>query len=150
MTKIRFLAVTTLLSLPLAALLAMCVPAVAAEPIVVLHDNHRGRVIDADKSNRFLADPDFTTTHRVKKNETLFIILNRYYGRQGFDRSVLGLAVVKKNPHAFARGNGNFLFAGKVLRLPSVNEMRDMVFVGQKSSAPTTGGRSKEIYFHGF
>ena len=43
MTKIRFLAVTTLLSLPLAALLAMCVPAVAAEPIVVLNDNHRGR-----------------------------------------------------------------------------------------------------------
>ena len=60
------------------------------------------------------------------------------------------MAIVKVNKHAFVRGNANYLYADKVLHLPSVNEIRDLVLgkaAGKSSSSG--GGRSDQIYFIG-
>ena len=53
-------------------------------------------------------------------------IITDYYGDSGLDLSVVKMAIVKVNKHAFVRGNANFLFADKVLHLPSLNEIRDL------------------------
>ena len=59
-------------------------------------------------------------------------------------------AILQFNRKAFVRGNPNFLYAGKTLHLPSVNQMRALV-TGEKSAIqnlPSTGNQN-EIFFFG-
>ena len=61
------------------------------------------------------------------------------------------MAIVQMNHRAFVRGNPNFLYANKILHLPSVNEMQALV-IGEKYSAGTAAQgdqRRDEIYFFG-
>ncbi|MEK9936470.1 MAG: hypothetical protein VW619_08560, partial [Rhodobiaceae bacterium] len=74
-----------------------------------------------------------------------------HYAGSGLDLSVVQMAIVKKNRAAFVRGNPNFLYADKVLRLPSLNEMKDLV-LGDKTQDGTSGagGSSRDqIFFIG-
>ena len=47
-----------------------------------------------------------------------------YYGSSSFNNKILSLAIVTFNKKAFVRNNPNYLYSGKKLYLPSVNEIK--------------------------
>ena len=121
-----------------------------AEPIVVLTYGARdnGGVENAASSHPFRVDPDYSETHEVAPNETLGYIMNDYYGGSGMNMKFVELAIVQVNRHAFVRGNPNFLYAKKTIRLPSLNHIKALVTGGKPENSPSQrgSGRTKEIY----
>ena len=121
-------------------------------PIVVLeYPTFTGKNVDGVNSDHpFIENANHSIKHKVSEAETLSHIITNYYGDSGLDLSVVKMAIVKVNKHAFVRGNANFLYADRVLHLPSLNEIRDLVLgksAGKSSSSG--GGRSDQIYFIG-
>ena len=89
--------------------------------------------------------------HEVAQDETLGHIMNDYYGGSGMNMKFVEMAIVQMNRHAFVRGNPNFLYAKKTIRLPSLNQIKALV-TGTKlenSSSEGSSGRTNEIYFFG-
>ena len=134
-------------------LFSIAMNAAIAEPIVVLtyaaRDN--GAVEDAASSHPFRMDPDYSEMHEVVQDETLGHIMNAYYGGSGMNMKFVEMAIVQMNRHAFVRGNPNFLYAKKTIRLPSLNQIKALV-TGTKlenSSSDGSSGRTNEIYFFG-
>ncbi len=123
------------------------------QPIVVLEypgyaQSGGGSGLNAD--NPFIHDPNHTASHRVQPDETLSHIITAYYAGSGLDLSVVQMAIVKKNRSAFVRGNPNFLYADKMLHLPSLNEMKDLVLGSKRHEEPQHGsGLQNEIFFIG-
>ena len=76
--------------------------------------------------NLFLQDLNYSTKHLVLKNETLSDIMLNYYGSSSFNNKILSLAIVTFNKKAFVRNNPNYLYSGKKLYLPSVNEIKNL------------------------
>ena len=104
-------------------------PALAGPfPLVVL-ENDQLQTNEKSKSSasKFAENADHSERHKVKKGDSLFKIINKYYADAGLDRNFLELAIVKANRGAFVRNNPNFLYAGRVLHLPSVNQIKSMV-----------------------
>ena len=125
---------------------------VMSEPFVVLQYRGDIKTTNQQTNNIFLQDNDHKVQHTVLKNETLSDIMLKYYGSTSFNKSVLSLAIVHFNKHAFVRSNPNFLFSGKKLYLPSVNEIKNLIIkkqnkdIGNELSQPRT---SSQIYFFG-
>ena len=105
-------------------------------PLVVLENDQR-QTGKKSKSlaSKFAENPDHSERHKVKKGDSLFKIINKYYADAGLDRNFLELAIVKANRGAFVRNNPNFLYAGRVLHLPSVNQIKSMVINPYASGA---------------
>ena len=124
-----------------------------AEPIVVLTYGARnnGGFEDAASSHPFRMDPDYSETHEVAPNETLGHIMNDYYGGSGMNMKFVEMAIVQVNRHAFVRGNPNFLYAKKTIRLPSLNQIKASITDGTPKNSPSksVNGRTNEIYFFG-
>ena len=125
-----------------------------SQPIVVLeYPTYGGTSAGAglNTDNPFVGDANHSVSHRVQPDETLSHIITEYYAGSGLDLSVVQMAIVKKNRTAFVRGNPNFLYADKVLHLPSLNEMKDLVLGGKnRNDAPASGGNSRDqIFFIG-
>ena len=134
------------------AFLVMPQSAAAQGPIVVLE--YPGYASDSapglNKDNPFVYDPNHTASHRVQPDETLSHIITAYYAGSGLDLSIVQMAIVKKNKSAFVRGNPNFLYADKLLHLPSLNEMKNLVLGSQLQDEPDDrGGMQNEIFFIG-
>ena len=64
---------------------------------------------------------------------------------------IVQLALVEINKHAFVRNNANFMFANKKLYLPSVNEIKDMIYknVNKKRNVSNEFSREHDIYYFG-
>ena len=126
----------------------------AAEPIVVLNYSQRGASseLTAEANNHpFRMDSNYHQSHKVMPDETLGHIMQSYYGGSGLNMTFVELAIVQFNRHAFVRGNPNFLYADKILHLPSVNQIQALA-LGKKEksrSSETYGGRQNEIFFFG-
>ena len=124
-----------------------------AEPIVVLTYGARdnGGVENAASSHPFRVDPDYSETHEVAPNETLGHIMNDYYGGSGMNMKFVEMAIVQVNRHAFVRGNPNFLYAKKTIRLPSLNQIKALVTGEKPENSPSQSGsgQTNEIYFFG-
>ena len=121
-------------------------------PIVVLeYPTFSGETVGGVNSDHpFIENAEHSAKHKVAEAETLSHIITDYYGDSGLDLSVVKMAIVKVNKHAFVRGNANFLFADKVLHLPSLNEIRDLVLGKSAGKGSSSGsGRSDQIYFIG-
>ena len=121
-------------------------------PIVVLeYPNFTSEMVDGvNIDHPFVENSNHSAKHKVAEAETLSHIITNYYGESGLDLSVVKMAIVKLNKHAFVRGNANFLFADKVLHLPSLNEIRDLVLGKSAGKGTSSGGdRSDQIYFIG-
>jgi len=134
-------------------LFSIAMNAAIAEPIVVLTYGARdnGTVEDATSSHPFRMDPDYSEMHEVAQDETLGHIMNDYYGGICMNMKFVEMAIVQMNRHAFVRGNPNFLYAKKTIRLPSLNQIKALV-TGTKlenSSSEGSSGRTNEIYFFG-
>ena len=103
-----------------------------------------------NQDNPFVHDPDHTVTHRVQPDETLSHIITAHYAGSGLDLSVVQMAIVKKNKSAFVKGNPNFLYADKLLHLPSLNEMKNLVLGStQHDASDDRVGMQNEIFFIG-
>ena len=109
-----------LINLLLAFLLVSAAPAIAQEPFVVL-EYRSGNSTTGGAS-----------THRVRRGETLAMIVTKYYGRSAVGRQIFE-QIVQSNPRAFVGANPNRLLSGVILRLPG----RDT----------GSGGRGDDIYF---
>ena len=123
-----------------------------AEPIVILEYRGAEMVIDGDGAmHPFRLDPDYSTHHKVMQNETLSHIIANYYGGSGMDKAFVQMAIVKRNRTAFVRANPNYLYAGKSLHLPSLNEIKAMLVRETKSTKnlETKRDNREEIFFFG-
>ena len=78
-------------------------------------------------------------------------ILDKFYGSKNLNLNVIKSAVVLKNKHAFVRNNANFMFANKKLYLPSVNEIKDMIYknMNKKGNVSNEFSREQDIYYFG-
>ena len=136
----------------LASMLHICVVH-AGEPIVVLtygDSRETGSTLDEYGTHPMRTDPNAHQMHQVAEAETLSHIMAEYYGGSGLNMKFVELAILQFNREAFVRGNPNFLFAGKLLHLPSVNQIKALV-TGQKSKpqrSPSNRNQN-EIFFFG-
>ena len=123
-----------------------------SEPFVVLEYRGNSDRGNLSSDNLFLKDLNYNTNHVVLKNETLSDIMLNYYGSSAFNNRILSLAIVHFNKKAFVRNNPNFLYSGKKLYLPSVNEIKDLIIKKDKNSENKDKNNSSitsQIYFFG-
>ena len=102
--------------------------------------------------NSFLKDLNYSVKHVVLKNETLSDIMLNYYGSKSFNNNILSLAIVHFNKKAFVRNNPNYLYSGKRLYLPSINEIKDLIIKKNNNKENTEKSNSSitsQIYFFG-
>ena len=136
----------------LASMLHICAVR-AGEPIVVLtygDSRETGSTPDEYGTHPMRTDPNAHQMHQVTEAETLSHIMAEYYGGSGLNMKFVELAILQFNREAFVRGNPNFLFAGKLLHLPSVNQIKALV-TGQKSKSQRlpSNRNQNEIFFFG-
>ena len=123
-----------------------------SEPFVVLEYRGNSDRGNFSSDNLFLKDLNYNANHVVLKNETLSDIMLNYYGSNAFNNRILSLAIVHFNKKAFVRNNPNFLFSGKKLYLPSVNEIKNLIIKKDKNSENKDNNNSSitsQIYFFG-
>jgi len=123
-----------------------------SEPFVVLE--YRGHSVkeQIETNNVFLNDLNHSSKHIVLKNETLSDIMLNYYGTKSFNNNILSLAIVHFNKNAFVRNNPNYLYSGKKLYLPSINEIKNLIIKKNKkidSKKQYNSPSSSQIYFFG-
>ena len=136
----------------LASMFHICVVR-AGEPIVVLtygDSRETGSTPDEYATHPMRTDPNAHQMHQVAEAETLSHIMAEYYGGSGLNMKFVELAILQFNREAFVRGNPNFLFAGKRLHLPSMNQIKALV-TGQKSESQRSPSNrnQNEIFFFG-
>ena len=125
-----------------------------SEPIVVLEYSQRNvsnEYADDTNNHPFRVDPNYHESHKVVPDETLGHIMQDYYGGSGLNMTFVEMAIVQFNKHAFVRGNPNFLYADKILHLPSVNQIQALA-LGKKEKVQqgeNYGEQQNEIYFFG-
>ena len=123
-----------------------------SEPFVVLEYRGNSDRGNFSYDNLFLKDLNYNSNHVVLKNETLSDIMLNYYGSNAFKNRILSLAIVHFNKKAFVRNNPNFLYSGKKLYLPSVNEIKNLIIKKDKNSENKDNNNSSitsQIYFFG-
>ena len=123
-----------------------------SEPFVVLEYRGNSDRGNFSSDNLFLKDLNYNANHVVLKNETLSDIMLNYYGSEAFNNRILSLAIVHFNKKAFVRNNPNFLYSGKKLYLPSVNEIKNLIIKKDKNSENKDNNNSSitsQIYFFG-
>ena len=120
-----------------------------AEPFVVYEYSEKSS--NNSNSQNFDQNEDYSTYYRIKKNDSLSGILDKFYGSKNLNLNVIKSAVVLKNKHAFVRNNANFMFANKKLYLPSVNEIKDMIYknINKKGNVSNEFSREQDIYYFG-
>ena len=120
-----------------------------SEPFVVYKYSETSS--NNSKSQNSYENEDYSTYYRIKKNDSLSGILDKFYGSKNLNLNVIKSAVVLKNKHAFVRNNANFMFADKKLYLPSVNEIKDMIYknVNKKRDVSNEFSREQDIYYFG-
>ena len=122
-----------------------------SEPFVVLE--YRGNMERGNltSDNSFLKDLNYSVKHVVLKNETLSDIMLNYYGSKSFNNNILSLAIVHFNKKAFVRNNPNYLYSGKRLYLPSINEIKDLIIKknNKENTEKSNSSITSQIYFFG-
>ena len=121
---------------------------VSSEPFVVLEYRNDNNISSKISNNPFLNDENFSKKYKVKKNETLSDIILKNYGIKHFNADVLSLSIIHFNKHAFVRKNPNFLFADKILHLPSLLEIKNLI-IKTKPNHKEHPKDEKHIYFFG-
>jgi Tfp pilus assembly protein FimV len=68
------------------------------------------------------------TTYRVKRGETLDQVIRKLAPESNLQKNLLRQAFVKANPHAFRRNNPNWMYAGVLLKVPEIDDLRRLMF----------------------
>ena len=95
------------------------------QPLVVLEYSNNNNIEIENSHN----DENYSTYHKIKKNETLSKIIQKYYGNKGLNFTFVQAAIFHKNKNVFVRSNPNFMYAAKRLYLPSINEIKELVYI---------------------
>ena len=123
------------------------------EPFVVLE--YKGNFFDQsdskkiNKNNKFIKDQNYSASHTVKDGESLSEIINKFYGNTGLNMRIIQLSLTEINKHAFVRNNPNYLFAGKKLKIPSINEIMNLVKNKPNQRKTSSNRGNNHIYFYG-
>ena len=117
------------------------------EPFVVL-DYNQGNGSDGklNKENIFVKNQGYSVRHKIKNGESLSDILKKYYGNSGLNMRIIEVSLIEINKHAFVRKNPNYMFAGKTLTIPSINQIMNLV-KNKKNYSSTQNSRREHIYF---
>ncbi len=116
-----------------------------SQPLVILEHSNTN---DAEEQNS--NNEDYSTYYKVKKNDTLSKIIEKHYGNKGLNFTFVQAAILFKNKSAFVRSNPNYMYAKKNLYLPSINEIKDLVYRNKKKVSSTKETSiNQEIYFFG-
>ena len=123
------------------------------EPFVVLEYNDQnlnelGKK-NINKNNKFIKDHNYSVNHKVKDGESLSNILHKYYGNTGLNMKIIEISIIEINKHAFVRENPHFLYAGKVLKIPSVSEKMNLVRKVPNKKTNSKSSQRNHIYFYG-
>ena len=117
------------------------------EPFVVLDYNQgSGRDGKLNKENIFVKNQGYSVKHKIKNGESLSDILKKYYGSSGLNMRIIEVSLIEINKHAFVRKNPNYMFAGKTLTIPSINQIMNLV-KNRKNYSSTQNSRREHIYF---
>jgi len=120
------------------------------EPFVVLE--YKGGISSGQKLNKeniFIKNQNHSVSHKVKTGESLSGILKKYYGNSGLNMKIIEISLIEMNKHAFVRNNPHFLFAGKKIKIPSVNEIMNLVKNVKNNQGSSNSSRNGHIYFYG-
>ena len=129
---------------------------IGASPMPVMHDEAmkalKTLIGDLDKIK---FDNSMTTIngqkvlkgrYKVQVGDVLDDIIFSTMGDIPIRHSLLRKAFVETNPHAFIRSNANRLMAGKLIKIPDVNDLRRTIFPGgiiDESSEPVVAENKK-------
>ena len=124
------------------------------EPFVVLEYNNRNlndglNKKNINKNNKFIKDHNYSVNHKVKDGESLSTILEKYYGNTGLNMKIIEISIIEINKHAFVRENPHFLYAGKILKIPSVSEIMNLVRKAPDKNSNSKSSQRNHIYFYG-
>ncbi|RPH08187.1 MAG: hypothetical protein CBC53_000430 [Alphaproteobacteria bacterium TMED93] len=118
---------------------------VISQPLVILEYSNSN-----DEKTKNSNNEDYSSYYKVKKNDTLSKIIQKHYGNKGLNFTFVQAAILHKNKNAFVRSNPNFMYAKKNLYLPSINEIKDLVYKDKKKlSKMKDTSINQEIYFFG-
>lgn len=123
----------------------------ANEPFVILEYNKMPSSINAqtNRDNPFLRNSSYNTTHKVKVGDSLSGIINEYYSNTGLNKKIIEVSIIEINSTAFVNKNPHYLFAGKDLKIPSVNEIMQLVKNTPDNSSVNNLNKVNHIYFFG-
>ena len=62
---------------------------------------------------------------------------------------IIEISVIQINRHAFVRNNPHYLYAGKKIKIPSLNEIMNLVKNNPKKPIKKTVNNRSHIYFYG-
>ena len=120
------------------------------EPFVVLeYRGISGSGSGLNKENIFIKNQNHSVNHKVQSGESLSGILDKYYGKSGLNMKIIEISIIEMNKHAFVRNNPHFLYAGKKLKIPSLNEIMNLVKNEQSLSNSHGSSNTNHIYFYG-
>ena len=129
-----------------------CVEVKSNEPFVILEYNNNlseSSKKNINKNNKFIKNHNYSVNHKVKDGESLSGILNKYYGNTGLNMKIIEISLIEINKHAFVRENPHFLYAGKVLKIPSVSEIMNLVRKAPDKNSNSKSSQRNHIYFYG-
>ncbi len=129
-----------------------CVEVKSNEPFVILEYNNNlseSSKKNINKNNKFIKNHNYSVNHKVKDGESLSGILNKYYGNTGLNMKIIEISVIEINKHAFVRENPHFLYAGKILKIPSVSEIMNLVKTTPNKNSNSKSSQRNHIYFYG-
>jgi Tfp pilus assembly protein FimV len=92
-------------------------------PVPAVTQSDKG--ISSDESGMQIVT---NSTHRVRRGETLDMVIRKVVPNTAIQPRILRQAFVRANPHAFRRGNPNWLYAGAVLQVPDIEHLRQVIF----------------------
>ena len=123
------------------------------EPFVILEYNNQNLnesgTKNINKNNKFIKDHNYSVNHKVKDGESLSGILHKYYGNTGLNMKIIEISIIEINKHAFVRENPHFLYAGKILKIPSVSEIMNLVRKVPNKKTNSKSSQRNHIYFYG-
>ena len=120
------------------------------EPFVVLeYKGMSGAGSGLNKENIFIKNQNHSVVHKVQSGESLSSILDKYYGKSGLNMKVIEISIIEMNKHAFVRNNPHFLYAGKKLKIPSLNEIMNLVKNEKNVNNHNSSSKTNHIYFYG-
>tara|TARA_B100000989_G_C19531860_1_gene470492 strand:- start:2273 stop:2719 length:447 start_codon:yes stop_codon:yes gene_type:complete len=123
-------------------------PVISIEPFVVLEysGNYSNSKKNINSNNPFLRNYSHNEFYEVKEGDSLSGIINKFYSRTGLNKKIIEISIIQINKKAFVKENPHYLYAGKKIKIPSINEIMNLVKNDNSSSKIS---KSNHIYFFG-